>query len=159
MANKLEAGHPMIVHCSDGWDRTSQLSSLSQLLLDPFYRTFAGFRVLVEKDWGSFGYMFAKRGGKGSEQSPVFLQWLDCVWQLWRQNEHQFEFNESFLVAIARLAYSDWFGTFLCDCEHERRELHITERFTSAWDYLLHPTRTRVRSFIVACASLDECDE
>jgi hypothetical protein len=108
MANKLEAGHPMLVHCSDGWDRTSQLSALSQLLLDPYYRTFEGFKVLVEKDWGAFGYMFSKRGGKGSEQSPVFLQWLDCVWQLWRQNETQFQFNESFLVALARLTYSDW---------------------------------------------------
>lgn len=30
---------PVLVHCSDGWDRTSQLASLSQLLLDPYYRT------------------------------------------------------------------------------------------------------------------------
>ena len=28
-----------IVHCTDGWDRTTQLVSLAELLLDPFYRT------------------------------------------------------------------------------------------------------------------------
>lgn len=28
-----------LVHCSDGWDRTPQLVSLAQLLLDPYYRT------------------------------------------------------------------------------------------------------------------------
>ena len=28
----------MIVHCSDGWDRTPQIASLAQLLLDPYYR-------------------------------------------------------------------------------------------------------------------------
>lgn len=28
-----------LVHCSDGWDRTAQLVSLSELLLDPYYRT------------------------------------------------------------------------------------------------------------------------
>ena len=30
---------PVLVHCSDGWDRTPQLTALSQLLLDPYYRT------------------------------------------------------------------------------------------------------------------------
>ena len=33
-------GQPVLVHCSDGWDRTPQLTGLSQLLLDPYYRTF-----------------------------------------------------------------------------------------------------------------------
>jgi hypothetical protein len=29
-------GCSVLVHCSDGWDRTAQLTSLTQLLLDPF---------------------------------------------------------------------------------------------------------------------------
>ena len=96
------------MHCSDGWDRTSQICALAQvrlcvfrtadtvahidcplifflffllkfsscpscaflfsrwpapshgvtqLLLDPFYRTVAGFRVLVQKDFCAFGHM------------------------------------------------------------------------------------------------------
>ncbi|KAL2629032.1 hypothetical protein R1flu_013718 [Riccia fluitans] len=53
----------VLVHCSDGWDRTTQLISLAQLLLDPYYRTFRGFQALVEKDWISFGHPFADRLG------------------------------------------------------------------------------------------------
>lgn len=51
----------VMIHCSDGWDRTSQLSSLSMILLDPYYRTLKGFIVLIEKEWLSFGHMFATR--------------------------------------------------------------------------------------------------
>jgi myotubularin-related protein 6/7/8 len=59
----------VLIHCSDGWDRTSQLSALSQLCLDPYYRTIEGFIILVEKDWMSFGHRFRHRAGPlGSEK-------------------------------------------------------------------------------------------
>ena len=32
-------GRPVLVHCSDGWDRTPQITALAQLLMDPYYRT------------------------------------------------------------------------------------------------------------------------
>ncbi|XP_049379211.1 phosphatidylinositol-3-phosphatase myotubularin-1-like isoform X1 [Solanum stenotomum] len=53
----------VLVHCSDGWDRTSQLVSLASLLLDPYYRTIRGFQALVEKDWLAFGHPFSDRLG------------------------------------------------------------------------------------------------
>lgn len=58
----LQHSH-VLIHCSDGWDRTSQLSALSQICLDPYFRTMEGFMVLVEKDWMSFGHMFRHRSG------------------------------------------------------------------------------------------------
>jgi hypothetical protein len=39
-------------------DRTAQICSLAQVLLDPFYRTVEGLAALIEKDWCSFGYKF-----------------------------------------------------------------------------------------------------
>ncbi|CAK7273247.1 phosphatidylinositol-3-phosphatase ymr1 [Sporothrix epigloea] len=58
----VSAAH-VLIHCSDGWDRTSQLSGLSQIMLDPYFRTIDGFIILVEKDWLSFGHMFQQRSG------------------------------------------------------------------------------------------------
>ncbi|XP_042960118.1 phosphatidylinositol-3-phosphatase myotubularin-1-like isoform X1 [Carya illinoinensis] len=67
----------VLIHCSDGWDRTTQLVSLASLLLDPYYRTFTGFQALVEKDWLAFGHPFSERTGmptvSGSGSSPFEL--------------------------------------------------------------------------------------
>ena len=41
-AVNLQNGDPVLVHCSDGWDRTSQVAALAQLLIDPFYRSLEG---------------------------------------------------------------------------------------------------------------------
>ena len=50
IAEKLRMeGASVLVHCSDGWDRTAQLSASAQILLDPYFRSIEGFAVLVEK--------------------------------------------------------------------------------------------------------------
>lgn len=46
IAQALEEGISAVVHCSDGWDRTAQVCSLASILLDPYYRTIAGFQVI-----------------------------------------------------------------------------------------------------------------
>ncbi|GJJ12574.1 hypothetical protein Clacol_006817 [Clathrus columnatus] len=58
----------VLIHCSDGWDRTAQLSSLAQICLDPFFRTIKGFQILIEKDWLSFGHRFLDRCGHLSSE-------------------------------------------------------------------------------------------
>ena len=38
-----------------------------------------------------------------SEVSPIFLQWLDCVYQIHRQFPEAFQFNETYLVIVLLL--------------------------------------------------------
>ncbi|XP_067376214.1 myotubularin-related protein 3 isoform X1 [Channa argus] len=149
---------PVLVHCSDGWDRTPQIVALSKLLLDPYYRTIEGFQVLVETEWLDFGHKFADRCGHGensedlNERCPVFLQWLDCVHQLQRQFPCSFEFNEAFLVKLVQHTYSCLFGTFLCNSGKEREDRHVQERTCSIWS-LLRPANRTLRNMLYSSHS------
>ncbi|KAL3856141.1 hypothetical protein ACJMK2_010931 [Sinanodonta woodiana] len=135
-------GRPVLIHCSDGWDRTPQIVSLAELLLDPHYRTMEGFQVLIEREWIEFGHKFADRCGTGictddvNERCPVFIQWLDCVHQLIKQFPCAFEFNEAYMVKLVQHTYSCLFGTFLCNTESERQKHHIHEHTASLWSLL-----------------------
>eukprot|EP00668_Euglena_longa_P018353 GGOE01022910.1.p1 GENE.GGOE01022910.1~~GGOE01022910.1.p1 ORF type:complete len:916 (-),score=200.03 GGOE01022910.1:1367-4114(-) len=198
MAQIIESGASVLCHCSDGWDRTTQLVSLVQLLLDPYYRTLEGFMVLVEKEWVQCGHRFAARAGTSAvvggckppsndvnflafpQQSPppptaptstipqppitevdifgdtawvtaapgstevrshdrccVFLQWMDCVYQVWRQFPTAFEFSERLLVFLVDHVYSGRFGTFVCNAERERAQSDLHARTVSVWDHIL----------------------
>lgn len=223
----------VLIHCSDGWDRTSQVSALSQLCLDPYFRTLKGFMVLVEKEWLSFGFKFATRADHGgcigailpreprastqdsssadsepaaaslltsqesstlssiynsltggsaktmvtsflqkaashikstaaaatsstsletsagdaqnhklyggsSESSPIFHQFLDCVYQIYRQAPNKFEFNSRFLKRLFYHCYSCQYGTFLCNSEKSFKvDEDLKSRSVSVWDYFL----------------------
>eukprot|EP01133_Synstelium_polycarpum_P007799 gene7799-9149_t len=132
----------VVVHCSDGWDRTSQLCALAEIALDPYYRTIQGFQILIVKEWLSFGHKFEQRTGHGQkndrpiEHSPIFLQFLDATFQMMRLRPEMFEFNGRYLLDIIHHLYSCRFGTFLYDCERERdqQELHTTT--PSLWTHL-----------------------
>ncbi|XP_051842526.1 myotubularin-related protein 6 isoform X3 [Antechinus flavipes] len=131
----------VLVHCSDGWDRTSQVCSLGTLLLDSYYRTIKGFMVLIEKDWISFGHKFSDRcghlDGDPKEVSPVFTQFLECVWHLTEQFPQAFEYNEAFLLQIHEHVHSCQFGNFLGNCQKEREDLKLREKTYSLWPFLL----------------------
>ncbi|XP_039600005.1 myotubularin-related protein 2 [Polypterus senegalus] len=143
IADKVESGKTsVVIHCSDGWDRTAQLTSLAMLMLDGHYRTVRGFQVLIEKEWLTFGHRFQMRIGHGdknhsdADRSPVFLQFIDCVWQLTRQFPAAFEFNEFFLITILDHLYSCLFGTFLCNSEQQRIKEGLQKKTISLWSYI-----------------------
>lgn len=136
---------PVSVNCSDSWDRSSQIVALAELLLDPHYRTLKGFCQLIIKEWLSFGHQFHKRCAHGhtatQDYSPVFLQFIECVWNLLQQHPAAFEFNEHLLHFLAMHLHACRFGTFLCDNERQRDALQLSRRTDSAWAFVLHPHR------------------
>ena len=155
MSSSIEAAEKLhkeqssvLVHCSDGWDRTAQVCATAQLILDPFFRTLRGFMVLIEKDWTGFGHKFQDRLGHGvnhgkaneatNEVSPVFLQWLDVVWQLTMQFPQQFEFNSTLLMFISDSIFSGISGTFLGNSQKQRlHDMQCDIKTFSIWTFVM----------------------
>jgi len=132
----------VIVHCSDGWDRTAQVTSLAQILLDPFYRTAEGFAVLVEKDWVAFGHRFEDRQfgaltGHSDWQSPIFLQWLFCVAATVQTSPAKFEYSCDDLGLLADLWLSGWTGSLCYNGVKARQEGQADTVQTCLWSLWL----------------------
>ena len=139
ISTDLINGINVVVHCSDGWDRTSQLCAIAQILLDPYYRTIDGFMVLCEKDWRHFGHKFRERTGQyrpnyhPHEKSQIFIQFLDCIYQLMNQFPLSFEYNERILLFLGENVDSNVYGTFMTNNIQEAKEVKIESETISIW--------------------------
>lgn len=124
-AQHLVNGHSVLVHCSDGWDRTTQITTLAKLMVDEHYRTIDGFSELIRRDWIAFGHKLSDRNicpNEGNERSPIFSQFLEAVRHLQRVQPTAFQFSHAYLVKLAQHTYSGLFGTFLFNNHKERKE-------------------------------------
>ena len=118
-------GKTVILQENDGRDLSCIVSSLVQIILDPHCRTINGFQSLIQKEWVALGHPFCDRlahvyNDTATEQSPLFLLFLDCVWQLLQQNVEEFEFTETYLSTLWDASFMPIFDTFLFNCEHDR---------------------------------------
>ncbi|NWT86332.1 MTMR9 protein, partial [Lanius ludovicianus] len=139
-------GASVLVHGSEGTDSTLQVTSLAQIILDPRCRTIRGFEALVVREWLQAGHPFQQRcaqsaysNSKQKWEAPVFLLFLECVWQIHRQFPCSFEFNEQFLIMLFEHAYASQFGTFLGNNENERAKLKLPQKTMSLWSWVNRP--------------------
>eukprot|EP00058_Branchiostoma_floridae_P009058 XP_002594546.1 hypothetical protein BRAFLDRAFT_130805 [Branchiostoma floridae] len=110
----------------DGRDLSCVVASLVQVILDCHTRTLVGFQALVQREWVVSGHRFTDRlhhvhtMDRESKESPVFLLFLDCVWQLLQQFPSCFEFTETYLTTLWDSARVPLFATFLFNSERDR---------------------------------------
>ncbi|GAA49811.1 Myotubularin- protein 6 [Clonorchis sinensis] len=138
VAARLNEGSSVLVHCSDGWDRTAQVCALAQIILDPYYRTIAGLEALIKKEWLAFGHKFSHRNALTTtsdprEASPIFTLFLDCVRHLCELCPTKFEYNSDVLCLLHDESYAANYGTFVGCSEKERCDLKIPVTTYSIW--------------------------
>ncbi|CAG0884754.1 unnamed protein product [Cyprideis torosa] len=141
-------GASVLVHGTEGTDSTLLVTSLVQIILNQPSRTIRGFQALVEMEWILGGhpfrlrhckFVYAPSSGKAKASSPVFLAFLDCVWQIMQQFPTAFEFTEDFLLTLLDHSYASQFGTFLANSPRERTTLNLSDRTGSLWSHLSSP--------------------
>ena len=115
--------------------------------------------MLIEKDWLAFGHKFNDRcghiNGDNREISPIFMQFLEVVWQISQQFPHAFEFNENYLIMINEASLNTQFGTFIGNSDKDRNTWKISQKTFSLWAYLdahrseyLNPIYTPIEGII-----------
>ncbi|XP_068176065.1 myotubularin-related protein 10 isoform X2 [Antennarius striatus] len=107
-------------------DLNCVVSSLVQLMLDPHYRSLTGFQSLVQKEWVMAGHRFLDRCNhlkkSDNKESPLFMLFLDCVWQMMNQYPAAFEITEFYLTALSDSMWIPLFSTFLFNSPKQRAQ-------------------------------------
>ncbi|XP_065600712.1 myotubularin-related protein 9-like isoform X1 [Cyrtonyx montezumae] len=136
----------VLVHGAEGTDTTLLVTALAQVILEPSCRTLKGFQGLLEREWIQAGHPFHLRCARSAysharlkQEAPLFLLFLDCVWQLSRQFPFSLEFSEGLLLTLFDNAYASDYGTFLCNNEKERCLCKVKESTHSLWAWLDQP--------------------
>lgn len=176
IAKTLVEGCSILIHCDDGCDTSSVITSLAKIMADPYYRTIEGFQALIQEDWINEGFKFPERCGQvkapmmnltasskngtpsegivlpgpfslsggsdtalGSGMSPVFLLFIEALYQIWFQNPTEFQFNMLLPVLMEHHTTSCKFGTFLGNNLKEKKILNFETEIFSLWAYLRLP--------------------
>ncbi|XP_062530597.1 myotubularin-related protein 10-A isoform X3 [Bombyx mori] len=155
-AHHLARNVTVVLQEGEGVDYSAVVSSLTQLLLEPHWRTLVGFQSLVQKEWLALGHPFCDRlpcryglpspgnPKETREQSPgqvapVFLLFLDCTWQLTRQFPASFQFTETYLTTLWDCTHNQIFDTFLFNCSRDRELAYTNKKnqqsFVPVWDW------------------------
>ncbi|XP_055384826.1 myotubularin-related protein 10-B [Condylostylus longicornis] len=158
MSEILRAGTTVVLQESNGREMCCVISSIIQILLDPYFRTLNGFQSLIQKEWVALEHPFSDRLGHtwkqentastssnvsnnlivnnlissssttADEESPLLLLFLDCIWQLVQQFPEEFEFSQTYLTTIWDSAFMPIFDTFQFNCEYDRQSMVVEKK-------------------------------
>ncbi|KYQ92021.1 Myotubularin-related protein 2 [Tieghemostelium lacteum] len=139
VVESLIQGRSCMIQSGDGHDYDELiLSSLSQVIMDPFYRTIKGFQRLVQKEWCEFGYPFGRQFTTQDRNNlPCsFMIFMDCCYQLICQYPMDFEFNEKMIRFISEEVYNGRFGNFISKTLKDQESMSIQNNTISIWLYM-----------------------
>lgn len=153
----------VVLQEGNGQDMNCVVAALIQILLDPYARTIHGFQSLLQKEFISIGHPFSTRLGHvydpssststtigtpldsttATQQSPLLLLYLDCVYQLLVQFPVSFQYTSTYLCTVWDSAHLSAYETFLFNSEHARvlaeRDRDRNNRggggFRSVWEW------------------------
>eukprot|EP00727_Mastigamoeba_balamuthi_P006865 m51a1_g28 putative protein kinase domain containing protein (2458) ;mRNA; r:113976-122755 len=136
VAGLLKKHNVILQHARDYADTDAQISSVVQLLLDPYYRTTKGHAL---DNRAALSCCSLRNScdfdGKSPSFSPVFLQFCFVVWSLMQEFPTAFEFREELLFFVANASLTERYGNFLNNFEWERQRVRGVS--VSAWSQLL----------------------
>lgn len=141
-ATQMRQGTTVVLQESNARDLCCIISSLTQIILDPYFRTIDGFQSLIQKEWVALEHPFLDRLGHvfcpdTEKESPLLLLFLDCVWQLLQQFPEEFEYSQTYLTTIWDSAFLPIFDTFQFNTEHERFKATLDLKLVlrPVWDW------------------------
>ncbi|KAG9345275.1 hypothetical protein JZ751_009821 [Albula glossodonta] len=110
----LRGGHmTVILQEPEDRDMNCLVSSLVQVMCDPYCRTLVGFQGLVQKEWVMAGHRFLSRAN-------------------YHRDSDKEEFTGDFLLALHDSVHLPLFSTFLSNCQRERsrRSQRLSQSYT-----------------------------
>eukprot|EP01132_Coremiostelium_polycephalum_P000557 gene557-702_t len=153
LSDIVVSGRAIIIQSPEGHEYDEiLLSSLTQLILDPYYRTFYGIQVLIQKEWCEYGFPFGKQYSDSNKNNVTsstsstssssstllvsFILFCDCLIQLLQQYPFDFEFNEEFVLFICENSFSCRFGNFVSKNHKDFEQLNVLKNTYSIWLYI-----------------------
>lgn len=151
LAQQIKDGNILLVANASGGGQLSTVCALTQLFLDPFYRTIRGFCILIEKEFVFYRHRFTEYtlqvhlreliGQQFPLRDPhavVFALFIESVLQVMQKRPECFSFTQALPQFILDSVYSCQFGTFLVNSVEERhRLLQSYPSLPSVWAYVM----------------------
>eukprot|EP00041_Stephanoeca_diplocostata_P029657 m.882969 g.882969 ORF g.882969 m.882969 type:complete len:630 (-) comp23601_c0_seq3:447-2336(-) len=140
VVESMRAGSNVLVEGKASCHAESLVVSLAQMMMDPMFRTKAGFDLLVRKEWVATGFPFLDFRSKKHRQCPLFLVFLDGVHQIMRQYPTAFEFSEAYLCVVWHDVLSGLWRDFVLDSDMQRVQKSSDFALTTSYWTLNGPT-------------------